>query len=127
VGTYADELIDKQIYQTGQRIMREEMRKDQLHQATRGMHGGPAKPTNQLRTPGKIHKALDLRALIAFAVEPDDPLLITTPSDNHVQVRTNGGKVFAEWWPTSGTTMMNGKRGPVCRSAKDVVKWLKEA
>jgi hypothetical protein len=34
--------------------------------------------------------------------------------------------VFAEWWPgKKGTTMMDGKRGPPCRTAEDVVGWLK--
>lgn len=36
-------------------------------------------------------------------------------------------KVLADWWPGKGTTMMDGKRGPKCKTAAQVVEWLQSA
>jgi hypothetical protein len=126
MGTYADELIEREIREGGERIMREELRKADLHRAS-GMAGGPADPNATGRTLVRTHEALDLRALINFCQEPDDPLTVHMPSPHHVQVRTADGKVFAEWWPSKGTTMMDQQRGPRCRTAEDVVAWLRQA
>lgn len=110
MGTYADIEVEREIAATGKWMMEETIRADRRHAAKR-------------REP-----QVDLSALSAFAAEPDDPLTVTTPSQHHVQVRTADGKVFAEWWPgKKGTTMMDGRRGPVCRTAADVVAWLREA
>jgi nitrous oxide reductase accessory protein NosL len=53
-------------------------------------------------------------------------LQVRRPKDNHVQFMQDG-KVLAEWWPSKGTTMMDGKRGPMCTTGEDVVAWLKNA
>lgn len=104
MGTYADEEIEREIRETGDRIMREHLRRDELHGARR-------------------EPAVDLAALRAFAAETEG-LTVTTPSPHHVQVRQDG-KVLAEWWPSKGTTMSNQKRGPVCRTTADFVEWLR--
>jgi hypothetical protein len=56
----------------------------------------------------------------------DMGLTIRRPSDQHVQFMQDG-KVLADWWPSKGTTMMDGKRGPRCRIGESVVAWLKTA
>jgi hypothetical protein len=53
-------------------------------------------------------------------------LEVRNPSPHHVQVMQDG-KVLAEWWPSKGTTMMDGKRGPRCRTGEDLIAWLKMA
>ncbi len=50
-------------------------------------------------------------------------LTIMRPSPHAVQFRRNG-KVLAEWWPGKGTTMANGRRGPVCKDGDELVGWL---
>lgn len=42
----------------------------------------------------------------------------------HIQF-IQDGKVLADWWPSKGTTMMDGRRGPICATGEDVVAWLK--
>jgi len=44
----------------------------------------------------------------------------------HVQF-VQDGKRLADWWPGKGTTLMDGKRGPSCRTGEAVIAWLKEA
>ena len=53
-------------------------------------------------------------------------LQVRRPKENHVQFMQDG-KVLAEWWPTKGTTMMDGQSGPACGTGEDVVAWLKHA
>lgn len=60
-----------------------------------------------------IHAALGSRGLA-----------VRQPSPHCIQVM-QGRKVFAEWWPSKGTTMHAQKRGPVCRDASSVVRWLR--
>ena len=52
-------------------------------------------------------------------------LSVRTPSPHQVQVMQDG-KVFADWWPSKGTTMADGKRGPKCKTAAQVVEWLRD-
>lgn len=66
------------------------------------------------------HESLD--ALKTFASAHD--MTVTRPSQYHVQVREDG-KVVAEWWPSKGTTMAGGRRGPRCHTESDVVEWMK--
>ncbi len=42
----------------------------------------------------------------------------------HVQF-VQDGKVLAEWWPSKGTTMTDGKHGPRCGTGEAVIAWLK--
>ena len=51
---------------------------------------------------------------------------VRNPSPHHVQLMQDG-KVFADWWPSKGTTMMDGQRGPRCRTGEDLIAWLKTA
>ena len=51
-------------------------------------------------------------------------LTVRTPSAHQIQVMQDD-KVFADWWPSKGTTMADGVRGPKCKHAADVVAWLK--
>jgi len=57
------------------------------------------------------------------AIEDMD-LHVMRPSEHQVQFRQEG-KVLADWWPSKGTTMSGGKRGPVCKTGDAVVAWLK--
>ena len=68
------------------------------------------------------HEHESLNALKDFAHIHD--MTVTRPSQYHVQVREDG-KVVAEWWPSKGTTMAGGRRGPRCRTEGDVVAWMK--
>lgn len=52
-------------------------------------------------------------------------LTVRTPSAHQIQVMQDG-KVFADWWPGKGTTMADGKRGPKCKNAAQVVAWLRD-
>lgn len=52
-------------------------------------------------------------------------LSIRTPSPHQVQVMQDG-KVLADWWPGKGTTMMDGKRGPKCKTAAQVIRLRSE-
>lgn len=54
----------------------------------------------------------------------DMGLTLRRPIENHVQFMQDG-KVHAEWWPSKGTTLMDGKRGLWCRTGDDVIAWLK--
>jgi len=54
----------------------------------------------------------------------DMGLDIRRPSDHQVQFKQDG-KVIADWWPSKGTTIMDGKRGPWCRTGEDVIAWLR--
>ncbi len=54
----------------------------------------------------------------------DMDLQILRPSAHHVQFRMDG-KVLADWWPSKGTTMINGQRGPLCETGEEVLAWLK--
>lgn len=49
---------------------------------------------------------------------------VRRPSVHHVQLRQDG-KVFADWWPSKGTTMRDGKRGPKCKDSAALMAWLK--
>ena len=51
-------------------------------------------------------------------------LELREPSPHHLQV-TRGGKVFAEWWPSRGTTMHAHQRGPRCADSSAFVRWLR--
>jgi len=51
-------------------------------------------------------------------------LIVRTPSAHQIQVMQDG-KVFADWWPSKGTTMADGVRGPKCKTAAEVVAWMK--
>lgn len=107
MGTYADELVEREIRETGDRIMREHVRADELHGAR----------------PRVVGFALEAaRELLTFADEAG--LVASRPSPHHVQLRQDS-KVFAEWWPSKGTTVSNGKRGPVCRTVAELIDWLK--
>ena len=108
MGTYADELVEREIRETGDRIMREHVRADELHGARRSRVEGFDLAT--------------ARELLAFADEAG--LVASRPSAHHVQLRQDG-KVFAEWWPSKGTTLSDGKRGPVCRTVAELIDWLK--
>jgi hypothetical protein len=50
--------------------------------------------------------------------------VIRTMNGTHVQLREDG-KAFADWWPSKGTTMKDGKRGPVCATGEDLIAWLR--
>jgi hypothetical protein len=52
-------------------------------------------------------------------------LTVRMPSAHQIQVMQDG-KVFADWWPSKGTTMADGVRGPRCKNAAQVVAWLKD-
>ena len=73
-----------------------------------------------------VHAASNSRPWEDEATDSKDGLglQVRRPKDNHVQFMQDG-KVLAEWWPSKGTTMMDGKRGPVCATGEDVVAWLK--
>ncbi len=43
----------------------------------------------------------------------------------HLIQAMRGGKVFAEWWPSKGTTMHAQKRGPRCADAAAFLRWLR--
>lgn len=60
--------------------------------------------------------------LQAFA--RDMGLRLSAPSPHHLQIRQDG-KVFAEWWPSKGTTRMDGRNGPRCRDVAALIRWLK--
>ena len=72
--------------------------------------------------------------ILATILAADDPcagdgqppsLTIRTPSPHQVQVMQDG-KVLADWWPSKGTTMMDGRKGPKLLSAERVAEWLRE-
>lgn len=50
-------------------------------------------------------------------------LEIREPSPYSVQAM-RGNKVFAEWWPSKGTTMHQQKRGPRCIDSAALVRWI---
>ena len=60
--------------------------------------------------------------LSVFAV--DRGLTVHIPSPHHVQLREDG-KVFVDWWPGKGTTMLAGIRGPACKTSAALIEWLK--
>lgn len=55
--------------------------------------------------------------------DPDLQLQIHTP--HHYQIRFEG-KVLVDWWPGKGTTMVGGKKGPICRTEDQLLSWLFE-
>lgn len=54
----------------------------------------------------------------------DMGLTIRRPSDHQVQF-VQDDRVLANWWPSKGTTLRVGDRGPWCRTGEDVIAWLK--
>ena len=85
-----------------------------------GMTGGPV-----LR---RVTAASNARPWEEEATDAENGLglQVRRPKENHVQFMQDG-KGLAEWWPTKGTTMMDGQRGPACATGEDVVAWLKHA
>lgn len=51
-------------------------------------------------------------------------LVVHQPSEHHVQVRRDDGTVVAEWWPSNGTTMAGGVRGPKCATEAALIEWM---
>jgi hypothetical protein len=49
-------------------------------------------------------------------------LVVHQPSAHHVQIRRDDGSIVAEWWPSKGTTMAGGVRGPKCTSETAFIK-----
>lgn len=51
-------------------------------------------------------------------------------SDHHYQIsdHTTQDKpvIFAEWWPSKGTTRADGKNGPKCHTAEQLLVWLRD-
>lgn len=76
---------------------------------------GPA-PTSEA-DPGELAKAIN-------AGLGSRGLAVRKPSPHCLQVM-QGHKVFAEWWPSRGTTRANNQRGPKCYGYDDVVRWLR--
>lgn len=72
------------------------------------------------------------KQLIDENSEPDDlqalmralKLDVRHPSPHHTQVMA-WGRVVADWWPTTGKTMAKGQKGPICKSARELVEWVK--
>ena len=81
-----------------------------------------------------IHAARNITPVASAAPRPweeeatdrDDGLglQVRRPTPNHVQFLQDG-KVFAEWWPSKGTTRTPEGRGPICATGEDVLAWLK--
>jgi hypothetical protein len=92
----------------------------------RGMSGGPSTGDTPGRTLRRVVAASDARPWEEESTDPVNGLglQIRRPVLNHVQFMKDGA-VFAEWWPSSGTTRMDGRRGPHCAAGEDVVAWLK--
>ena len=126
MGTYADLEIEREQREYGQRMMAESLREHDLHQARPPrnvraiVRGGPTDALLPSLTAIVWHDG----TLVAFA--ESRACTVRTPSPHHVQLM-NDGSVVAEWWPSKGTTVMNQKRGPVCRTAAEFVAWVKEA
>lgn len=51
-------------------------------------------------------------------------LQLQVRAGNHIQVREDNA-VIMEWWPSTGTTMCDCRRGPTCESADTLVALLK--
>lgn len=68
-------------------------------------------------TPAGLAKAI-------HAAMPGQGLAVRQPSPHHFQVM-RGSKVFAEWWPSRGTTRAAGQPGPKCRDVARLVAWLR--
>ena len=49
---------------------------------------------------------------------------LQTPSPHHTQIRQDG-EVLADWWPSKGTTISEGKRGPKCSTPEAFLEWLR--
>lgn len=79
-------------------------------------------PDDDDRDPAPARTAFADLDLQAFA--RDMGLRLSAPSPHHLQIRQDG-KVFAEWWPSKGTTRMDGANGPKCRSVAALIRWLK--
>lgn len=80
----------------------------------------------------RFQREVDAPARVAFAdpalqeFAKDAGLKLSAPSPHHLQVRQDGA-VFAEWWPSKGTTRMDGKPGPRCRTVAEFIDWLQSA
>lgn len=97
--------------------------------ATGGLAAVPRDGNHESKTLRAAHAAGDARPWREEATSVDDGLGLELMEHNggaHVQLRQDG-KVFAEWWPSSGRTQMDGKRGPICRTGEDLITWLKNA
>lgn len=90
-----------------------------------GVGGGPSDGNHEGKPQRAVHVASNARPwreeVVDLGLE-----IVEYNAGAHVQLRQDG-KVFAEWWPGKGTTMMDGKRGPKCATGEDVVAWLKNA
>lgn len=54
----------------------------------------------------------------------DHDLTLQVRGDNHIQIREDGA-VILEWWPSTGTTMCDCRRGPACATPQTLVELLK--
>jgi hypothetical protein len=84
-----------------------------------GMSAGPTLRRVSAAVPSRPWREEATSALDGLGLE-----VVDHNAGSHVQFRQDG-KVLAEWWPNKGTTMMDGKRGPMCRTGEDVVAWMK--
>lgn len=46
------------------------------------------------------------------------------PSVHHTQVM-QAGRPIVDWWPSTGKTMSRGQKGPICKSARELVAWVR--
>lgn len=71
---------------------------------------------------GNVEPAALARAITAAVGSRG--LSVRQPTPHLFQVM-QGRKVFAEWWPSRGTTRANGQPGPRCMDEARFVKWLR--
>lgn len=50
--------------------------------------------------------------------------VIARVSEFHFHIK-RGRKVAAQWWPSTGSTMLGNSKGPRCNTGPQLVRWLK--
>lgn len=60
----------------------------------------------------------------------EDSYIARKCSDHHYQILDhtvqNKPVIFMEWWPSKGTTRADGKNGPKCYTAEQLLAWLRD-
>ena len=90
----------------------------------RGFGGGPTNPDKTGKT---LRRVVAASTAAPWEQEATELMGLTIKRHNagkHVQL-LEGTIILAEWWPSKGTTMRSGKRGPLCATGEDLIAWLR--
>lgn len=94
------------------------------HYSARGVGGGPTNPDKTGKTLRRVVARSDAAPWEQEATEIMGLTITRHNAGRHVQL-LEGTSILAEWWPSKGTTMRGGKRGPLCATGEDLIAWLR--